>query len=150
MRPLGLMLLMLTAATFAHAATPGPEGVLRATIIEESPTLAAGQMHWDAGRLLIADRGGNRIVEFRPPGTFKDIGQVENPGGVGVDAAGRVIVVAGRTSSLQSARQAEAHGAWSTGWPTRSPRAAAGGSATCAASARFTPQLPQPRFSRLA
>lgn len=101
MRPLGLMLLILTAATFAHAATPGPEGVLRATIIEESPTLAAGQMHWDAGRLLIADRGGNRIVEFRPPGTFKEICQVENPGGVGVDAAGRILVVAGRTSSLQ-------------------------------------------------
>lgn len=107
MRPLGPLLmmltpmLMLTAAPVAHAATPGPEGVLRATVIEESPTLAAGQMHWDAGRLLIADRSGNRIVEFRPPGTFKDICQVENPGGVGVDAAGRILVVAGRPASLQ-------------------------------------------------
>lgn len=107
MRPLGLLLmmltpmLMLTAAPVALAATPGPEGVLRATIIEESPTLAAGQMHWDAGRLLIADRSGNRIVEFLPPGTFKDVCQVENPGGVGVDAAGRILVVAGRPASLQ-------------------------------------------------
>jgi sugar lactone lactonase YvrE len=105
MRPLGpplmMLMLMTTAAPVAHAATPEPEGVLRATVIEESPTLAAGQMHWDAGRLLIADRGGNRIVEFRPPGTFQEIGQVENPGGVGVDAAGRILVVAGRPSSLQ-------------------------------------------------
>lgn len=97
MRPFGLLLVIATAAT---AAAAGPEGVLRATIIEESPSLAAGQMHWDAGRLLIADRGGNRIVEFRPPGTFEEIGQVENPGGVGVDAAGRILVVAGRPSGL--------------------------------------------------
>lgn len=71
---------------------PGPRGILKAEEVPDSPVFKAAQMTWSKDRLLIADRGNNRIVAFRPPGTFEDIRKIDGPGGVAIDARGSMIV----------------------------------------------------------
>lgn len=70
----------------------GPNGILKAEEIAASPLLKAAQLTWDKDRLLIADRGGNRLLAFQTPDKFDEIRKIENPGGVAIDSRGRMIV----------------------------------------------------------
>lgn len=93
-------IVLLAWAAAASAQSPGPSGILKATVIEDSPPLSAGQVNWVKDRLLIADRGNNRILEYRPGGEFKEIHKTEAPGGVALDKDGRLIIAARKPERL--------------------------------------------------
>lgn len=83
------VLLLLPAVS---AAQGGPRGVLRAEEIPASPKMKASGMAWSKDRLMIADRGGKRLVVFHPPDRFETLREIPNPGGVAVDSNGHVLV----------------------------------------------------------
>lgn len=92
--------LAIAPAVSAQTDVPGPIGILRAEEVAGSPLLKAAQMVWHKNCLLIADRGGNRILAFRPPGQFDDIRKIENPGGIAIDPRGQMIVAARNPNRL--------------------------------------------------
>lgn len=85
-----VLAMALGSATFAQA--PQPTGILKAEPVSGSPLLKAASMAWWKDRLVIADRGGNRLLVFQPPDRFETLRKIENPGGVAVDPEGRLIV----------------------------------------------------------
>lgn len=87
-------------AASAQMEVPGPTGILRAQEVAGGPLLKAAQMTWAKDRLLIADRGGNRILAFRPPDQFEVIRKIDNPGGIALDARGQMIVASRNPNRL--------------------------------------------------
>ena len=89
-RFLALILLALPATTRADDA---PSGVYRAEPVAASPKMAASGMAWWKDRLIVADRGGRRLVAFTPPDRFETFAADLTPVGVAVDPAGNLVVV---------------------------------------------------------
>lgn len=69
-----------------------PAGLYQAEAIADSPRMTASGMAWWKDRLIIADRGGKRLVAFTPPDKFDTFKELRNPVGVAVDPAGNLIV----------------------------------------------------------
>lgn len=70
-----------------------PAGVYTAEIVEESPLMAAGGMAWWKDRLIIADRGGKRLVAFTPPNTFETLREGLVPVGLATDPDGNLVLL---------------------------------------------------------
>jgi sugar lactone lactonase YvrE len=70
-----------------------PAGVYTAEIIEESPSMAAGGMVWWKDRLIIADRGGKRLVAHTPPDKFETLREGPVPCGLATDPDGNLVVI---------------------------------------------------------
>lgn len=79
---------------FLLAASEGakPEGQYQAEAVAASPKLTASGMAWWKDRLIIADRGGKRLLAFTPPDKFETFKEMQNPVGVAVDPDGNLIV----------------------------------------------------------
>jgi gluconolactonase len=69
-----------------------PRGVYTAEVVEGSPKLAAAGMAWWKDRLVIADRGGKRLVTFTPPDRFETLREVSVPVGLATDPQGHLIL----------------------------------------------------------
>lgn len=84
---------LLGAALLLAAEGPEkPAGLYQAEEIAASPKLSASGMVWWKDRLMIADRGGKRLLAFTPPDRFETFKELGNPVGVAVDPAGNLIV----------------------------------------------------------
>jgi gluconolactonase len=80
-------------AVSASAAEPdrSPSGLYKAEEID-GPKLTASGLVWWKDRLIIADRGGKRLLAFTPPDKFETFKELKNPVGVAVDRKGDLIV----------------------------------------------------------
>jgi sugar lactone lactonase YvrE len=67
--------------------------VYTAEAVAGSPTLAAGGMAWWKERLIIADRGGKRLVAFTPPSTFETLREGLVPVGLATAPDGNLVLV---------------------------------------------------------
>lgn len=68
-----------------------PAGVYRAEEIAVGEKMTASGAVWWKDRLVVADRGRQRIVAFVPPDRFEVLHRCTNPFGVAVDRAGRLL-----------------------------------------------------------
>jgi len=85
---------LLLGAGLLPAAEPEapPVGIYEAEAVAASPKLLASGMVWWQDRLIIADRGGKRLLAFTPPDRFETFVELRNPVGVAVDPDGNLIV----------------------------------------------------------
>jgi gluconolactonase len=85
---------LVTVAAPASGAEPdaAPRGVYTAEVVEGSPKMTAAGMVWWKDRLVIADRGGKRLVVFTPPDKFETLREVPTPVGVAVDPDGNLVL----------------------------------------------------------
>jgi gluconolactonase len=86
------MFLTLLLALAAPPPDAAPAGVYTAEEVPGSPKLAAAGMVWWKDRLVIADRGGKRLVTFTPPDKFETFREVPVPVGLAVDPDGNLIL----------------------------------------------------------
>jgi sugar lactone lactonase YvrE len=68
-----------------------PSGVYRAEEIAVGEKMTASGIVWWKDRLVVADRGRQRIVAFAPPDRFEVLHRCTNPFGVAVDREGRLL-----------------------------------------------------------
>ncbi|MCE9531354.1 MAG: hypothetical protein K8T89_09580, partial [Planctomycetes bacterium] len=69
-----------------------PRGVYTAEVVEGSPKLTAAGMAWWRDRLVIADRGGKRLVTFISPDRFETLCDVPVPVGLATDPDSNLIL----------------------------------------------------------
>ncbi|MBY0528353.1 MAG: SMP-30/gluconolactonase/LRE family protein [Gemmataceae bacterium] len=89
---IGCGLLFWTPLLPAAEEEARPTGVYQAEEVAKSPRLTASGMVWWKDRLIIADRGGKRLLAFSPPDRFETFKELRNPVGVAVDSDGNLIV----------------------------------------------------------
>jgi len=70
-----------------------PAGVYKAEAVAASPKMSASGMAWWNNRLIIADRGGKRLLAFLAPDKFETFAEKLTPVGVAVDPDGNLVVV---------------------------------------------------------
>ncbi|MCE9568154.1 MAG: SMP-30/gluconolactonase/LRE family protein [Planctomycetes bacterium] len=87
-----IVILLLVAATPAQADDVAPAGVYTAEEVPGSPKMTAAGMVWWKDRLIIADRGGKRLVAFTPPDKFEPLREVPQPVGLAVDQENNLIL----------------------------------------------------------
>jgi gluconolactonase len=88
-----MILAGLAPGAFAQASEQtAPSGVYRAEEILETPKMTAAGLAWWKDRLLIADRGGKRVVAFTPPKTVEVLREGITPVGPSVDREGNWIL----------------------------------------------------------
>jgi len=92
-RPLAVVASLFLSAVGASGLGSETAGVYTAEIVAGSPTLAAGGMAWWKDRLIIADRGGKRLVAFTPPDTFETLRAGLVPVGLATDPDGNLVLV---------------------------------------------------------
>lgn len=97
MRRAFLSLALFALAVPARAADPNPDrapaGVYTAAPVPKSPKLTGSGMAWWNGKLLIADRGGKKLVAFTPPDTFATFAENLTPVGLAVDPDNALVAV---------------------------------------------------------
>lgn len=78
----------------AGAAEPdaAPAGVYTAEEVPGSPKMTAAGMTWWNGKLVIADRGGKRLVTFAAPDKFETLREVPVPVGLATDPDGHLVL----------------------------------------------------------
>ncbi len=69
-----------------------PAGVYRAEEIASSPKMSASGLVWWKDRLIVADRGGKRLLSYTLPDRFETFRELKNPVGVAVDGKGNLVV----------------------------------------------------------
>ncbi len=89
-----LALAFLSLGVPARAAGPdaAPAGVYTAEEVPGGPKMAAAGMAWWKDRLVIADRGGKRLVTLTPEGKFETLREVPAPVGLATDPDGDLIL----------------------------------------------------------
>jgi gluconolactonase len=90
-----LALAVALAAVPAGGAEPDapPAGVYTAEEVPGSPKMAAAGMAWWRDRLVIADRGGKRLVAYTPgDGRFETLREVPVPVGLAADPDGHLVL----------------------------------------------------------
>lgn len=93
LRPLAMVVSLCLCAVGAFGSGAETAGVYTAEVVAGSPTLAAGGMAWWKDRLIIADRGGKRLVAFTPPDTFETLREGLVPVGLATDPDGNLVLV---------------------------------------------------------
>lgn len=93
LRPFVAVVSLSLFAVGAAGSAAEPAGVYTAEIIEESPSMAAGGMAWWKDRLIIADRGGKRLVAHTPPDKFETLREGPVPCGLATDPDGNLVVI---------------------------------------------------------
>jgi sugar lactone lactonase YvrE len=83
---------LLLASLVLAVEYDAPAGIYQAEPVSGSPKLTASGMAWWKGKLIIADRGGKRLLAFSPPDRFETFKELRNPVGVAVDPDGNLIV----------------------------------------------------------
>ncbi len=86
--------LVIAFAASASGVEPdaAPSGVYTAEVVEGSPKMTAAGMAWWNGKLIIADRGGKRLVAFTAPDTFETLREGPTPVGLAVDPDGHLVL----------------------------------------------------------
>jgi gluconolactonase len=69
-----------------------PTGVYTAEEVPGSPKMAASGLVWWNDKLVIADRGGKRLVAFSAPDKFETLREVPVPVGLAVDPDGNLVL----------------------------------------------------------
>jgi sugar lactone lactonase YvrE len=92
-RSLAVIVSLSVFAVGASASGAETAGVYTAEIVAGSPTMAAGGMAWWQGRLIIADRGGKRLVAFTPPDTFDELREGLVPVGLATAPDGSLVLL---------------------------------------------------------
>lgn len=89
-----LVSLVCTFAAFAGGAdlAVAPAGVYTAEPVEGSPKLTAAGMVWWKDKLVIADRGGKRLLTFTAPDKFETVREGLTPVGLATDPDGNLIL----------------------------------------------------------
>ena len=89
-----ILLASFAAIGTAFGAEPdaAPSGVYTAEVVEGSPKMTAAGMAWWNGKLIIADRGGKRLVAFTLPDKFETIREGLTPVGLAVESDGHLVL----------------------------------------------------------
>jgi gluconolactonase len=85
-------LFAITVPALGAEPDASPSGVYTAEVVEGSPKMTAAGMVWWKDRLVIADRGGKRLVAFTPPDKFETLREVPTPVGLAVDPDGDLVL----------------------------------------------------------
>jgi len=85
-------LFAITVPALGAEPDAAPSGVYTAEVVEGSPKMTAAGMVWWKDRLVIADRGGKRLVAFTPPDKFETLRAVPTPVGLAVDPDGDLVL----------------------------------------------------------
>ena len=85
-------LFAITVPALGAEPDAAPSGVYTAEMVEGSPKMTAAGMVWWKDRLVIADRGGKRLVAFTPPDKFETLREVPTPDGLAVDPDGDLVL----------------------------------------------------------
>jgi gluconolactonase len=85
-------LFAITVPALGAEPDAAPLGVYTAEVVEGSPKMAAAGMAWWNGKLVIADRGGKRLVAFTPPDKFETFREGLVPVGLATDPDGNLIL----------------------------------------------------------
>lgn len=85
-------LFALVAPAVGAEPDAAPSGVYTAEVVEGSPKMTAAGMAWWNDRLVIADRGGKRLVAFTPPDKFATLCEGLTPVGLAVDPEGNLVL----------------------------------------------------------
>ncbi len=93
-RLLATVCLLHTLVGTGRGADPdvAPSGIYTAEEVPGSPKMAASGMVWWKDKLVIADRGGKRLVTFTAPDKFETLHEVPVPVGLAVDPDGNLIL----------------------------------------------------------
>ncbi len=70
-----------------------PAGVHKAEAVASSPKITGSGMAWWGDRLIVADRGGKRLLAFTPPDKFETFAEGLTPVGVAAAPDGSLVVV---------------------------------------------------------
>lgn len=88
-----VVLLVHPLPAFGAEPDAAPSGVYTAEEVPGSPKMTAAGVAWWKDRLVIADRGGKRLVTFTPPdGKFETLREVAVPVGLATDPDGNLIL----------------------------------------------------------
>lgn len=90
---LGLMVGLLAPAPADDPADRAPAGVYKAEAVASSPKITGSGMAWWGDRLMIADRGGKKLLSFTPPDKFETFAEKLTPVGVAAAPDGSLVVV---------------------------------------------------------
>ncbi|MFM8273353.1 MAG: SMP-30/gluconolactonase/LRE family protein [Gemmata sp.] len=93
-RRLIVFLLLACPVPQTRGAEPdtAPAGVYAAEAVDGSPRMTASGMVWWKDKLVIADRGGKRLVAFTAPDRFETHSEVPVPVGLATDPDGNLIL----------------------------------------------------------
>ena len=83
---------LLLAALLLAPPAAVPSGVYTAEEVPGSPKMSAAGMVWWKDKLVIADRGGKRLVTFTAPDKFETLREMPVPVGLAVDPDGNLVV----------------------------------------------------------
>ena len=90
--PASVLVIAFAASASGVEPDAAPSGVYTAEVVEGSPKMTAAGMAWWNGKLIIADRGGKRLVAFTAPDTFETLREGPTPVGLAVDPDGHLVL----------------------------------------------------------